>query len=316
MSLINSSLVSVVIPMFNAEKYVGEAIESILAQTYKNIEIIVVDDGSTDGSKAIVDKYKVKLKYFYQANSGTCSNPRNRGVEYSSGEYITFFDADDIMLPRKIEKQVEFLNNNPRLNIVLTDYLNFNPLGDYETTHFAACKKLYKLLEGCPDDGGIIMEPITARKILALENFSSANSPMFRKELFKKHGFFDETLRASEDYELIYRLAMNNGVGIMKMVGFKRRMHESNMSKNLPNILEYKIKCRKKILEYETDKEIKKEIRKFISDQTIGLAEYCIGLNNKLALKKILESFILNPFGKLQGKVAFKTILNYVGLYR
>ncbi|MGG8363830.1 glycosyltransferase family 2 protein, partial [Bacillus cereus] len=108
-------LVSVVIPLYNTEKYIEETMQSILDQTYKNIEIVIVDDGSKDQSPSIVknlaEKYPGQVKYVHQKNQGV-SVARNTGIENASGEYIAFLDSDDLWHPTKIEKQVESMHKN------------------------------------------------------------------------------------------------------------------------------------------------------------------------------------------------------------
>jgi glycosyltransferase involved in cell wall biosynthesis len=103
-------MVSVIIVVYNGEKYIDEAIQSALNQTYKDIELIVVDDGSTDGTKDVVEKYK-NVKYIYQENRGQGSS-RNVGIENSKGDYLAFLDADDLYASDKIEKQLEILMEN------------------------------------------------------------------------------------------------------------------------------------------------------------------------------------------------------------
>lgn len=102
-------LVSVVIPSFNSGRLLENAIKSVINQTYKNIEIIIVDDGSTDGTKEWLVKNSLGIKYYFQKNSGAAS-ARNTGVSLATGEYIAFLDADDIWLPTKLEKQIELIN--------------------------------------------------------------------------------------------------------------------------------------------------------------------------------------------------------------
>ena len=118
-----SPLVSILIPLYNAEKYFSETMESLLEQTYKNIEIIIVDDGSKDGSLALAKKYEnlhKHIKVYTQKNSGA-SIARNKAFEYSSGDYIQYFDADDIMHPDKIASQIDALRQYDfRDNIVAT----------------------------------------------------------------------------------------------------------------------------------------------------------------------------------------------------
>ncbi|WP_447979717.1 glycosyltransferase family 2 protein [Candidatus Nitrospira bockiana] len=112
--------VSVVIPVYNAEDHVGEAIEGVLAQTFQDLEIIVIDDGSTDGSAAVVQRYSDAVKYVYQKNAGVAI-ATNRGVELSRGELIAFLDNDDIWLPQKLERQIAFLDQHQECGVVNCD---------------------------------------------------------------------------------------------------------------------------------------------------------------------------------------------------
>ena len=99
-------LVSAIIPNYNYSRYIGEAVESALNQTYKNIEVIVVDDGSCDDSLKVLSAYVDRIKVVSQKNAGVAM-ARNNGVEVSTGEYVAFLDADDVWLPDKVEKQVD-----------------------------------------------------------------------------------------------------------------------------------------------------------------------------------------------------------------
>lgn len=121
-------LVSVLIPLYNSEKYLSETIDSLLAQTYKNTEIIIIDDGSTDYSPAIAREYEKsykQIKVYNQKNSGA-QVARNKAFEMSSGEYIQYFDADDIIHPDKISLQIAALRNyNFKFDIVATGRRGF-----------------------------------------------------------------------------------------------------------------------------------------------------------------------------------------------
>lgn len=117
-----SKKVSIVMPAFNAEACVKKSIESVLAQTYRNLEIILVDDGSTDGTAAIVKSSgDPRIKYFYQKNKGL-SGARNAGFGLSSGDYVVFLDSDDLLEPECLGKTVSFLEKNPEYRAV---YFNF-----------------------------------------------------------------------------------------------------------------------------------------------------------------------------------------------
>lgn len=118
----NNILVSVVVPMYNAQKYVKETIDSVLEQTYNNFEIIIVDNCSTDKSREIVNSYnndRIKLIEL-KVNSGGPAQPRNVGIENAKGEYIAFLDSDDVWLVEKLEKQINFMNKH-KVNFVSCD---------------------------------------------------------------------------------------------------------------------------------------------------------------------------------------------------
>lgn len=113
----NKPLISVIIPVYNGEQYLAEAIESVLAQTLRPIEVIVVDDGSTDGSAEVAKNFQSKIKYFYQRHSGA-SAARNRGADLSKGKYLAFLDSDDIWEVNKLADQMKAFYDDPDLDIV------------------------------------------------------------------------------------------------------------------------------------------------------------------------------------------------------
>jgi len=114
-------LVSVVIPAFNPGRLISDAIESVLAQSYRNFEIIVVDDASTDGFHELLKSLQFQVLYIRQAHAGSAV-ARNRGVLLSGGEYIAFLDADDLWVPAKLEKQVDFMERNRDAVLTYADF--------------------------------------------------------------------------------------------------------------------------------------------------------------------------------------------------
>lgn len=112
-----NSVISVIIPAYNASKYLAEAIESVLAQTYTRYEMIIIDDGSTDETHKVVEKYKGKVRYFYQANQGIGA-ARNKGVINAEGQYLAFLDADDYWTSDKLEKQKAILDKDQNKQMV------------------------------------------------------------------------------------------------------------------------------------------------------------------------------------------------------
>ena len=123
----SNQLVSVIIPTFNRAKFIVETINSVLKQTYTNLEIIIVDDGSIDETGKIVKAIKdQRIKYIYTKNWGGPARPRNIGLGVTKGEYITFLDDDDLWAPNKVESQIKCFQENSNIGLVYTDMIEFN----------------------------------------------------------------------------------------------------------------------------------------------------------------------------------------------
>ncbi len=186
-------LISIIIPAYNAEKYLGRAIQSAITQTYENIEIIVIDDGSFDSTVGVARGFAdQRMYYFRQENKGQ-GVARNRGIKESRGKYITFLDADDIYLPQKVERQTEFLEKNPDYKIVYC-----------HTLHFYAANPGALFKKKCSHFSGDIFDKLLRSPLINL------NTAMFHREALEKIGGFNETRYWPEEWDLWLRLA---GVG-------------------------------------------------------------------------------------------------------
>lgn len=177
-------LISVVIPCYNSERYIHEAIKSAIAQTYSNIEVIVVDDGSTDRSASIIASITdPRLRYCYQENSGL-SAARNTGMKNSKGTYIAFLDSDDVWLPNKLEKQYGFLKTH---DVVFCSYFKIDGEGKVINERDSSRKYVEKQLK---------------YKLLKENGISgSGSSVVLSMKVVDSIGFFDESLRFGEDWE-------------------------------------------------------------------------------------------------------------------
>lgn len=182
-------LVSVVIPCFNAENYVAEAIDSVLSQTYPHIELIVVDDKSSDRSAEIIRTYGDKLKFKQNNHNGACFS-RNTGLALSQGEYVQFLDADDLLLPQKIEKQLPFLTSNQFDLVFCNGYL----FGDDRP------QRPIKKLQALPSPTGI--DPF----IYCFLNGFGTEGPLHRRSLLEKVGGFRVGLAGAQEFDLHVRL--------------------------------------------------------------------------------------------------------------
>jgi len=194
-------------PTYNNAKYIKQAIESIYAQNYDNMEIIVVDDGSTDNTKEILKPYK-DIKYFYIEHKGI-SFARNVALKNSKGEYIAFLDSDDYWLPDKLNIQMQYFQEHPDCQIVFTKYKNIFEKEELKKNKRAMHEK-------------------------AIEDSFQQYLPstILKKELFNKYGFFDEKFSGIEDAEFIYRISMK-GINIkhyIDKVFYIRRIHGNNIT--------------------------------------------------------------------------------------
>jgi glycosyltransferase involved in cell wall biosynthesis len=190
-------LCSLVVPSYNVEEYVAEAIESALAQTYRPLEVVVVDDGSTDRTSEVVRGYlgHPEVVYVRQENRGL-AGARNRGVREARGAFVGLLDADDVWMPRKVERCVGYLLEHPEIGWVTTDcYL----MQERERT----LDRYYGCFEP-PDFPRTRAEQLAC---IATRNFMSV-AVLIRRELFDRFGVFDEGLRSSEDYDLWIRFML------------------------------------------------------------------------------------------------------------
>jgi len=201
----NRSLVSVIIPVYNGERYLAEAIESVLAQTYRPIEIVVVDDGSTDGSAEVAKGFHDNIRYVFQPNSGSPA-ARNTGLRMANGNVISFIDADDLWSNNKLSLQLKHLDNNSSAEIVL-GHLQF---------------LLYRITDSNKHGWEVSSDPQITLNL---------GSGVFRKSVFDKVGLFDETLHYCDDWDWFMR-AKELGVSMLihKEVTLLYRRHKHNLT--------------------------------------------------------------------------------------
>ncbi len=199
-------LISIIIPSYNAREYVREAVDSALAQTYPACEVIVVDDGSTDDTKSILDSYiqEKKIQYIYQGNKGL-AGARNTGIRAAKGDFIAFLDSDDIFLPEKVAAQIDAFRGHPDFGVCYSDVL---PCPDLSSSPEAGAlaggagavsRTFYHHRYRYPS--GNVFEPLLHRQ------FINPLAVMVRRTVCDRFGIFDETLRRSEDWELWLRWA-------------------------------------------------------------------------------------------------------------
>ena len=223
-------LVSVIIPTYNRGRMLNAAIDSVLAQEYQNVELIVVDDGSTDNTAELLNEYGQNFTVISQKNAGV-SSARNAGIAAASGRYIAFLDSDDLWLPQKLTHQVQFFNLYSEALICQTEEIwirngrQVNP------------KLRHKKLSG------MIFEPSLHLCLV------SPSAVVIRHTLFEEVGLFDETLPACEDYDLWLRVSCRYPVYLIDTpLTIKRGGHSDQLSK-APGLDKYRIQSLVKLLE-------------------------------------------------------------------
>jgi glycosyltransferase involved in cell wall biosynthesis len=299
-------LVSAIVPAFNSARYIGETLDSLLAQTYPRLEIIVVDDGSMDSTGECVQSYGARVRYFHRPNSGACSAPLNDGIRAATGDLLVFIDADDFMAPHRLAAEVDVLRCHPRVGMVFTDYQDFEAGRILERGHFDTCPRLSRKLENHHDKGAeMVLYPEESTDLLLTENFGSA-SPMIRREVVAAVGTFDETLKASEDFDFVYRVAAAFPVALIPRIGWYKRLHAASMSSNTPNILRYKILTRRRLLARETRPARRRKLKQLIAQWYWNMAYYQTGRDNRLALRYAIAllRFRPKPDVKLVARIA------------
>ncbi|MCT7911792.1 glycosyltransferase family 2 protein [Arcobacter lacus] len=213
--MINSSpLVSVVIPCYNHQYYVEKSLKSVINQTYKNIEIIVIDDGSKDNSVKVLKELQKNNKFILecQENMGVCKT-LNRAIGMSNGKYIAILASDDYWDLTKIEKQVKVLETSNNSEFCFTQALEFDSNTD----------KNMRIFPKNPLSGNVLNSVFVRQHV-------PAGSMMFSKNLFDKINGFDESLK-EEDWDFVIRSAANTNFISIKEPLFFYRSHETNVMK-------------------------------------------------------------------------------------
>ena len=207
--------VSVVIPTYNRAGYILDAIESVLSQTYTDYEIIVIDDGSADRTRDVLQSLiaEDKIRYAYQGNQGV-SAARNRGIHWAKGKYIVFLDSDDLWDPAKLEKQAAFLDSNPGVALVHNSFsrvdLAGTLLGYRDTSRFSGWVYPAILL-----DWSVLIPP---------------SCVMVRASALEEAGDFDESMDWGEDVDLWRRIAQRYPIGVIPEDLTTMRVHAENAS--------------------------------------------------------------------------------------
>jgi glycosyltransferase involved in cell wall biosynthesis len=208
--------VTVIIPVYNGAAFIADTVKSVLAQTFRDFELIVLDDGSTDDTPNILGALQdPALRVVRKSNSGV-ADTRNQGLGLARGELVAFLDADDLFTPENLAHKVRFLDEHPDVGLVHSEIYFFNESGNLRTHGRAECQ-------------GSVLAPLLEFKAMV----NSPSSALIRRELLARVGGFDIRLSTSADRDLWIRLAAETRFGYLPEPLVRYRLHSGQMHHNI-----------------------------------------------------------------------------------
>lgn len=315
-------LVSIVIPAYNSSQYLPECIESCLAQTYSNLEIVVVDDGSTDNTREVLQPYRDRISYHYQENTGL-AGARNAGHEFALGAYVAWLDADDIAHRERIRLQASYLRKHPSTVLTCTNFTAFDETGK-EYSEYASV--YYSQLADNGGIGGLLTageadEDLpniysgAGRHILIWGNFIHPPTVMIRKEACLKAGPLKNNIPTQEDWEYFFRISQYGAIAWLDSPLLLYRLHSQQMSstanavKNATGI----VRVFEDMIDAEQEyaRRHKNKVRKMLGKFCSGAVYTLIEAGDKIGAAGYLKkSFLCNPVSWRNYKLLTKLVLS------
>lgn len=270
----SEQLISVIIPAYNASKFISKAIDSVLNQTYRPIEIIVVDDGSKDNTKEIVKKYSNNVKYYFKENGGV-SSARNYGMKKAQGCFFAFLDADDQWLPEKLEEQKKIFDKNSEIGLVGCGEIFKNESGLVVRTKIKKNNLVEELL----------------KKSLYRNEITAGSTLMINKNIIDSIGYFDENLKSAEDWDFGFRIIQRfKPYFVEKALVIKNdRTSSVSSSENADEVLENDLKFLKKHSLYFRNKYGLAAVRKAFAQRYFS---HCYAMLKRGYFRKARKSII------------------------
>lgn len=223
--------VSVVIPTYNRARFLDAAVASVRAQTYPCLEIVIVDDGSTDDTPAVVTTLGAGIRYIRQANAGPAA-ARNRGIHEAHGDLVAFLDTDDRWLPEKTARQVALMMARPAMALVTTDEALESGRGETLFASNFSHRRIVEQMRLSAD--GVVSNPAA---LLLRVNFISTSTVLASRNVLKTLNGFNAQLRYGEDLDLWLRIAARSEIGSLVSVEAVRVSHDANTTKSIEGML-------------------------------------------------------------------------------
>lgn len=273
-----SEKVSIIIPVFNGSNFLKKAIDSALAQTYKNIEVIVVNDGSSDKGKTrmIAESYGSKIRYYEKSNGGVAS-ALNFAIERMEGDFFAWLSHDDEYFPTKIEEQMKLIELNGSDAIIICDYNIINARG--------------KVINEIILEDRFLHSEIEKPYFLLFREKINGCTLLFSKKHFDRVGVFNEKLRTTQDYDMWFRMLKDQKIVYSDKVLFSSRAHRKQGSRTIKTMPEEKRELWSRMIK-EVDK---KNMREIAGTE----AAFYLLMSNKVAMDQELSLFCLENYKKL-----------------
>jgi glycosyltransferase involved in cell wall biosynthesis len=273
--------VSVVITSYNYGRYVGECLDSVLAQTCQDFDVVVVDDGSTDDTARVVEPYlSNRVRYHYQANQGQAA-AKNAGIDLTDGEIVAFLDADDQWERQKLERQLP-LFDNPRVGVAYTGGRAVDPEGRPVTV--PARRNYMTFRRG------------TITKWLGFENIVPFSSVAVRRSLLGEHGAFDQSLTMGIDWDLWLRLSCETEFDFTPERLFVYRLHAKQMSNNLDGRIDGSEAIFRKFLTAHPNVFTAADLRKIHFHNSCGRGDAFRGIDRRRSSSYFMKALRLRPW--------------------
>ncbi len=282
-------MVSVVVPSFNYGRYIRQAVESVLGQTYSPIECIVVDDGSTDDTLSVLEGFSGRISTALQTNCGP-SAARNAGIQLAKGKYIAFLDADDWWEPAKLEKQMAVLLSDDSIAAVGCGTRRLD----------GSENMMFRQLRTLSDNKETNLRLVAVRKAWV---GGSASGIVADRRLFETSGLFDTELRGAEDWDMWLRIVAAHKVVNLDEPLINRRIHSSGFARDAQKIEKMQWKVYEKAIRSwpgVLDENVRRQMRALIYADAGG--ELLAARQIDMAIRKYKESLVEWPWSWIRWK--------------
>ena len=253
-----SPRVSVILPVYNREECVERAIRSVFAQTYRSFELIVVDDGSTDGTRRVLDRFGSAIRVIEQPHSGAYV-ARNHAARVARGELLAFADSDDAWLPHLLAREVPLMER-PEVGLAFGDAIHVTSPRENATRTGRTCFRLSP-----PRRGRVAGQ-------FAWSNFVPTCTALIRRRCFEEAGGFSETSEISSDYLLWYRVALCHEIDYVDEVVAEYTVHAGGVSNDLGRAVEARIRLFSEEMENASEPAMRRVLRRLLFNLSMSLA--------------------------------------------